>query len=214
MKKCVRFLPLIALTLSLVFSLTACSLFGGGSNKGGGKPPVYKSMAVSTSPIGGTDTFIYAETYQVVYITINLDNTDDLTIASVKISGKTYEASEFESGSSRQKIIVKANALDATGIVSYTLESVAYIDGKVKKEVTLSGDKTVKVGVYAPNQVYATVTETVGFNEVTFNVNVHDGDGLIAFSSGSLKIEVYTDETLIDGKELTVGFVIGNEFSK
>ena len=204
MKKRVWILLLVALTLSLVFSLAACSLLGlGGGNEGAA--PVYKGMTVSSTPNGGTDTFIYAETYQAVYITVKLDNADNLVITSVAINGTTYEASVFESGSTREKIVVKVNVLNATGIVSYTLESVKYIDGKVIKDVTLSGDKTVHVGVYVPNQVSALVTEDIGFADITLNVTVMDDSGLIAFSNGNIKVELYRDVTLVEAKSITVG---------
>ena len=204
MKKRVMFLLLLALAAVLVFSLAACSLLGisGGSS---GQAPTYKSATISNTSQSGTETLIYAETYDSVYITINLDNPDDLVIASVTINGKTYEASTFESGSSRKQIVIRVNVYDETGIVPFTVESIQYIDGKVLKDITVTANNVVYVGVFVEGQVAAFVTRDVGFTNVTLNVNVKDDNGLIAYSDGSVKIGLHQGDTLIESKTLTVG---------
>ena len=204
MKKRILILLLTILALSLVLSLAACNLFGNGGSES--TAPVYKGMTVSDSLNGDTDTFIYAETYQNVFLTINFDNADNLAIVSVTINGKTVDASSFESGSSREKVVVKFNVMDTTGIVPYTLESFKYVDGKVQKDGTLSGDTTVYVGVFVDNQVSAFVTEEkVGFTEIALKVTITDGNGLIAFSNGYVQVELYCEGQLVEARGLSVG---------
>ncbi|MCH5160295.1 MAG: leucine-rich repeat domain-containing protein [Clostridiales bacterium] len=206
MKKRVWFLFLFLGLLSLAFSLAACDLLGDIIGGGGsGEAPTFKSMTISSSPSGGDDTFIYAEPYSAVYVKIKLDNPDDCVIANVTINDKTYEAASFESGSNRETIVIKVNVSSDTGTVEFKLESVKYVDGKVLKDVALSGEQIVRVGVRTDSQVDATVTAKVGFTDVTFNVTVSDDDGLIAFSNGNVKIEVHHDDTLIASKSLVVG---------
>ena len=205
MKKRVWILLLAALTLSLVFSLAACDLLGLGGNNSSGQAPVYKGMTVSKSPNGGAGTFIYAETYESVYVTISLDNPDDLAITSVTINDKTYEAASFESGSTRKQIVIRVNVSNNTGIVPFTVKSIQYADGKVLKDVAITDNNVVYVGVYVENQVSAFVTKEVGFTEITLNITVMDDDGLIAFSNGGVKVELYCEGNIVEGRELAVG---------
>ena len=204
MKKRVWIMLLIALTLSLVFSLAACDLLGLGGNNGG-QAPTFKSVTISNTAQSGADTFVYAETYDSVYVTITLDNPDNLAITSVKINDKTYEATSFESGSTRKQIVVRVNVGNNTGIVPFTVEAIQYVDSKVLKDVALTGSTTVYVGVSVENQVSALVTEEVGFTEITLNVTVMDDDGLIAFSNGNVQLELYCEGKIVEGRGLTVG---------
>ena len=207
MKKRVWLMLLVALTLSLVFSLAACDLFGNGFGNGGdgSQAPTYKGVMISKTSHLSTDTVIYAQPYQDVFVTINLENPDDLIISSVTLSGKTYEVSTFESVSDRETIVLKINLLDAFGTVTYTLTSVKYIDGNVIKEVALSGNTTVTARVYETTEVSALVTTEVGFTDVTLHVTVIDDTGLIAFSNGNVQLELFSEDTLIEGRGLTVG---------
>ena len=206
MKKRLLVLLVTILALSLVFSLAACSLLGIGGSGSEGTAPVYKGMTVSSTPSGSTDSFIYAEAYQDVYVTVHLENPDDYRIASVTLNGKTYEGAAFQSGSNKENVIVLVNMSNASGIVTYTLESVKYVDGRNLKDVALTGDKIVRVGVFDGAPVSAIVTEKVGFNEIELTVNVSDEAGLIAQSNGSVKVALYdnTDQFLAE-KPLAVG---------
>lgn len=206
MKKRVLVLLLIALALALVFSLAACSLLGIGGGGGEGTAPEYRGMTVSSTTSGGTDSFIYAQAYQDVYVTIHLDNPDDYRIASVTLNGKTYEGAAFQSASDKENVIVMVNTSNASGIVTYTLESVKYVDGRNLKDVALTGDKVVRVGVFDGAPVFATVTEKVGFNEIELTVNVSDEAGLIAQSNGSVKVALYDYMSqFLEEKPLAVG---------
>ena len=204
MKKRFLVLLLIAVAMSVVFSLAACELLGIGG--GGGQAPTFKSMTVY-SPFGGSsDTFAYAEPYQDVYITIQLENPDELTIAVVVVSGKEYQAASFESESDKKTVVVvKTNVIDSTGIVTYTLDSVKYVDGKNLKEVDLSGNPSVKVGICQEDQVAAFVTEKIGFTDVTLTIDVKDDNGLIAMNDGYVKVELRLIGELIEEKTLAVG---------
>ena len=206
MKKRVWVLLLVALALSLVFSLASCDLLGNVIGGGGGtQAPTFKSMTVYSTFGSDSNTFAYAEPYESVLITIQLDNPDDLVITSVTISGRNYEVTSFESDSTRDRINIRINVYDAEGIVTYTLESIEYVDGKVLRYVTPTDNNVVRVGVYVADQVAAFVTKEVGFTEITLEVNVKDDNGLIAHSNGSVKAVLSRNGEVIEEKDLIVG---------
>ena len=204
MKKRILFLLVTVLTLSLVVTLAACSLLGiGGGDK---QAPTLKSMTISSSYGSASDTFAYTEQYKDVRISIGLDNPDNLVIVSVTINATRYEVSSFVEGSANRELLtLSIHVYDAEGVISYTLESIEYADGKVLKHVTPTQNNVVYVGVYLPDQVAAFVTKDIGFTNVTLNVAVKDDHGLIAYSNGSITIGLHQGETLIESKTIAVG---------
>ena len=193
---------LTVLSVLCLSGIAACSLFGGG---GGGTAPTFKRMTVYSAFGSDSETFAYAEQYESVLITIELDNPDDLIITSVTISGKKYEVSSFESGSSREWIQVKVYVYDAEGVVAYTLESIEYADGKALKYVTPTDKNVVYTGVYIEGQVAAFVTKEIGFTEITLNVTLKDDNGLIAYSNGSVKATLSCNGETVEEIDIVVG---------
>ena len=206
MKKRIWILMLFVLALSLAFSLAACDVLGGLLGGGGGTAPTFEKMTIYSQYGSASETFAYTKQYENVRISIKLDNPDDLVIVSVTINGTKYEASSFVEGSANRALItLNVYVYDDEGVITYTLESIDYIDGKAMKTITPTENNVVYAGVYIDDQVAAFVTGDVGFTDITLNVTVKDDNGLIAFSNGNVNISVHHGDTLIDSKTLVVG---------
>ena len=154
---------------------------------------------------GSVAPIYYATPNEDIYINIHFNNPDSYEILSFTLNGEKYSSYMFEYGSNMTNIILKKNVGSKSGIISYTIDAIKYVDGTEIKDVLIDGDKTVKAGVRIPNQVSASVTETMGFNDITLNVNISDKDGLIAYSRGVLKAVLYNGTSLISNKTLNLG---------
>ena len=161
----------------------------------------------STLEVIGADSEIYyAGLNEDIYIHVHISNPDNYEILSFTLNGQKYSSYMFEKGSDMETLILKYNVGNNSGVQEYTIDAIKYIDGTEIKDVIIDGDKTVKAGVWRENQVAATVSNlNVESNDVAFNVNVQDNDGLIAYSNGQLKAVIYDGESLVASKDLVVG---------
>ena len=148
----------------------------------------------------------YANPGDQIYITVTFDNPDDFVILSFTLNGKSYSSYMFEEGSDMENIVLKVDVGDVTGLVSYTIDAIKYVDGEKIKDVKIGGDRTVNVGIYNENQPTASVSD-ISFNstEVGFDADVIDEAGLISAVDGRIYAVIYDGETVVAQREITVG---------
>ena len=124
--------------------------------------PTYTGMTVSDSPVASVKTDhtltplllaaggrisasanpVYtAQPGQDLFITVHFDNPDEYEIVSFVINGTKYTSYMFEYGSDLENIIIKVNAGDREGVISFTIDAIKYID-----DVTIRNEKNVKMG--------------------------------------------------------------------
>lgn len=154
---------------------------------------------------GSVAPIYYATPNEDILITVHINNPDDFEILSFTLNNTKYSSYMFEYGSDMENLILKVNVGNVSGIVEYTIDQIKYVEGTEIKDVLIGGDQTVLTGVRIPNQVNATVTDTIGFNDISLNVNISDNDGLIEYSKGTLKAVLYDGTKLIAEKALNLG---------
>lgn len=148
----------------------------------------------------------FAEKNEDVYFVIHIDNPDNFEILSFTINGTKYSSYMFEDGSNMETLILKYNVGDVEGTQEYTIDAIKYIDGDQIKDVRMDGEQTVRVHIYPEEQPMATVaSETLGFFDISFVVNISDPKALISASEGKLYGVLYDGETIIAEKEIQNG---------
>lgn len=147
----------------------------------------------------------YANPGDDIYITITFDNPDAYEILSFTLNGEKYSSYMFEEGSDMENVILKVNVGDTSGLISYTIDAIKYVDKDKIKDVKIGGDRTLKIGIYNENQPTATITEFL-FNSssVSFKTNVKDSEQLISSVDGKIYAILYDGENVISKKEITV----------
>lgn len=155
----------------------------------------------------------YANPGDEIYITVTFDNPDDFVILSFTLNGKSYSSYMFEEGSDMENIVLKVDVGDVTGLVSYTIDAIKYVDGEKIKDVKIGGDRTVNVGIYNENQPTASVSDlTFNSTEVGFNADVIDEAGLISAVDGRIYAVIYDGDSVVAQREIAVGSTQGVSF--
>ena len=167
---------------------------------------VEEEIKDSLEVIGSKGELFYAPQNGDVYIHIYINNPDQFEILSFTLNGEKYSSYMFEAGSTQELLILKRNVGDVSGIVEYTIDQIKYVDGTDIKDVKIEGDQTVQAGIRTDDQVTASISGLqIGTNSISFNANVSDNDGLIAYSKGAIKAVLYDGDKLIAEKELMLG---------
>ncbi|MBE6703331.1 MAG: leucine-rich repeat domain-containing protein [Ruminococcaceae bacterium] len=171
------------------------------------KRPIQDAVSHSLQVQGSNVALYYANPGESVYITVHIDNPDNFEILSFTLNGKTYSSYMFKEGSDMENLILEIAIDDQqTGILSYTIDAIKYVDGTAIKDVRMDGDKTVQVAVYTENQPAATVaSEVVGYNSISMNIHVADPETLLSMSTGALQAVLYDGDAIVAIKELSLG---------
>ena len=173
--------------------------------KGSGET-IEQKLAASFEEVESTEMIYYAKVREDIYIHILIDNPDGFGIVSVTFNGKTYTSDMFEEGSDTENITLKYDVGTASGVEEYTLDGIKYQDGKEEKDVTLEGEKTVKVGLRRVGQVSAAASGVaIESNSLSFNATVADPDGLLDFSDGTVQVVLYDGTDILATRELALG---------
>lgn len=160
----------------------------------------------STLDVVRTDKDIYyAYQNDYVYVNIHLSNPDNFEILSFTLNGKKYSGYMFEDGSNMEKIILKVNVGDKSGIINYTIDAIKYVDKTEIKDVIMDGDKTVRVGIHSYNQIKIDVERYSGYDNILLNIKIEDNKNIIAFSNGFVKVALYDGENIVEFKDLKLG---------
>lgn len=170
------------------------------------KTPSIEDKAQSTlDVVGAGQDIYYADAGQDVFITIKLSNPDSYEILSFTLNGKKYSNYMFEEGSDMENLVLKVNVGNVGGIHDYTIDAIKYVDGTDIKDVRMDGDRTVKAGVRAYDQTYASVSnEKKSMTSISFDVQVVDLYSLVQASGGYAKAVLY-DGVNMTSKDITVG---------
>lgn len=156
----------------------------------------------------------YANPGEEIYITVTFDNPDDFVILSFTLNGKSYSSYMFEEGSDMENIVLKVNVGDVSGLISYTIDAIKYVDGDKIKDVKIGGDRTVNVGVYNENQPVASISQlNVTSTEISFDASVSDAEALISAVGGKIYAVIYDGDRIIEKREIAVGENSGISFN-
>ncbi len=168
-----------------------------------GKP--IKESALEHFNVSAESSLYYARPGEDIYITVKFDNPDDYEILSFTLNGEKYSSYMFEDGSDMENIVLKVNVGDVSGLVSYTIDAIKYVDREKIKDVRIGGDRTVNVGIYNENQPTATISG-LSFNstEVSFNADVNDQASLISAVDGKLYAVIYDGDRFVAQREISV----------
>lgn len=159
------------------------------------------------------DLSYYASPGQDVYVTVKLDNPDSYEILSFTLNGKKYSSYMFESGSDMENIVLKVNVGELSGIFSYTIDAIKYVDGESIKDVRMMGERTLRIGVSASLHPEATVTDLqTSETRISFNALVTDPASTIGNSGGTAYAILYDGEEVIKKIEIPIGETAAIEF--
>ncbi len=164
-----------------------------------------KEEALEYFNISTENSLYYARPGEDIYITVKFDNPSDYEILSFTLNGEKYSSYMFEDGSDMENIVLKVNVGDVSGLVSYTIDAIKYVDREKIKDVRIGGDRTVNVGIYNENQPTASISD-LSFNstEVSFNADVNDHAALISAVDGKLYAVIYDGDRFVAQREIAV----------
>lgn len=129
----------------------------------------------------------FAKPNEDVLIAIYLDNPKQYEILSLTLNGYKYQSYQFEAGSDSYTIYVKVKAGSISGIQSYYIDQIKYIDeteisvsNAEGKDVRYAGERTIYLGVSYLNLPTLTITkEQLTLSSYLLDFSVLDTDGLI-----------------------------------
>ncbi|MBO7341133.1 MAG: InlB B-repeat-containing protein, partial [Clostridia bacterium] len=160
--------------------------------------------AVGAFNVQSAEPRYYAKPNEDVYITVHIDNPDNFVILSFTLNGKMYSSYMFEEGSDLENLILKVNVGDVEGMVSYTIDAIKYVDGTKIKDVKIGGERTVEIGVYTEKQPAAAFSDLVlGFNSISFAVDVSDTKNLFESLTGDVEAVLYDGEQIVARKNIS-----------
>ncbi|MBQ3063701.1 MAG: leucine-rich repeat protein [Clostridia bacterium] len=161
--------------------------------------------AIGALTVESTEERYYTQPGEDVYITIHIDNPDQFEILSFTLNDKKYQNHMFEYGSDLENIILKVNVGEAEGILSYTIDAIKYVDGTEIKDVKMEGDRTVEIGVYTEKQPDAVFSSTtVGYNSISFAVDLTDTMNLFETLSGDVEAVLYDGNYIVARQKLSL----------
>ena len=145
----------------------------------------------------------YAKPNEDIYITVHIENPDEFEILSFTLNGTKYSSYMFEDGSDLENLVLKVNVGDVSGLISYTIDAIKYVDGEEIKDVKMDGDKTVNVGVYNNIQPKAKITDiTYDTLKLSFTPSVTDTEGVIAYTDGKIYAVLYKNSKIFSKYEI------------
>ncbi len=140
----------------------------------------------------------YVSANDQIEITINISNPDELTIFSLVLNNKTYQAYEFEQNADSTKVVLIINVGEQTGIKTYMIGSMKYQEGEIIKDVTIQGDTLIEIGVtYSnlPNVQLSNVDITP--SSYAFELAMLDTNHIINYNETSVKIFLFDGNHII-----------------
>ena len=98
----------------------------------------------------------YADLGEDLLLYIHINNPDSFEILSFTINGDKYSSYMFEDGSNLETIIIKCNVGNESGVKTFTIDAIKYIDKQAIKDVIIHGEKTISIYVsteeYVPEE--------------------------------------------------------------
>ncbi|MBQ2876261.1 MAG: hypothetical protein IJE25_04575 [Clostridia bacterium] len=180
------------------------ALMAGSGAKAKGKPigeGVKDHFGVSKGQL-----LYYVKPGEDIYITVKIDNPKNYEILSFTLNGKKYSSYMFEDGSDMENLVLKVNVGEVSGLISYTIDAIKYVDGEKIKDVRMEGDRTVKIGVYNEDQPTASLSAlSVKDGVAKCTLSVSDPEGLISSVGGKIYAVVYDGERVSGSREISLG---------
>ena len=146
-----------------------------------------ESPSESPAPDFNPSTGVYyTKPNEDFYITVHINNPDNLEILSFTLTGVKYSSYMFEPGSNMENLVLKCNVGDTEGMVEYTIDAIKYVDGENIKDVRMEGERTIRIHVY-PESNYITWGFTPDIThklealegEYTLTAKLYQGDILV-----------------------------------
>lgn len=151
----------------------------------------------------------FANPGEEVLLTVNLYNPDKLVILRFTLNGQVYQNYEFQDGSNSEKLILKVKAGQESGIQSFTIDEIKYIDdadNNTIKDVIFSGEKTIKLGVTHQVLPTANITnQSVTHESIQLAINTKNENDLIQWEISPMRIFLFENDVLIQHKPLVEG---------
>ncbi len=146
----------------------------------------------------------YASQNSSVYILIHVDNPTGYKLSSFTLNGKEY----INYGDNPNLLIYKYNTGDAQGVQEFNVENIKYLEVGELKDVTLEGEKTVKLNMIPSPQPRAGITLLSDFKTDTSldaEIDVYDGSDIITKSEGEIFFVLYDGKSFSRKTALTLG---------
>jgi len=153
---------------------------------------------------GDEEISYFTSINQTILLTVLIQNPDEYEILSFTLNGTKYQSYMFEDGSDSEHLILEVNSGEVEGVKEFTIDQIKYIDGTDIKDVVISGNQTIKLGVTYSSIPTATITtQDWTPNEIVFTMNLTDNNNLITNEGCSGKIFLYDGLDLVEEQNLT-----------
>ena len=145
-----------------------------------------------------------------IIVAIHISNPKQFEILSFTLNDYKYQSYEFQEGSTGSVIYVKVKVGGVSGIETFYINEIKYVDGTQIKNARYEGDRTLNIGV---THEFPPVTEVISTSisnhsfEIVFKAD--DKDNLIKEDT-FYKAYLFDEEGLVSSKTLSLGL---QEFS-
>jgi hypothetical protein len=172
--------------------------------EGDGTPDKDISDVVDVTVTNDQTVRYYVNKNETFIVDVHLSNPKQYEIQSFTLNGKKYSNYMFKDGSDLENLLLEVVAPSTSGYVGYTIDAIKYIEGTEIKDVKMTGDKTIQVGVKYDVAPTATVSAVkVGTTSLSMDITVVDNDKLIQASS--LAAFLSDGQKVVAQKDLKVG---------
>lgn len=142
------------------------------------------------------------ETFNII---VHLYNPKSYEILSFTLNGIKYQSYEFQEGSNSSKLIINVTSPNNPGLCEYTIDAIKYIDGSTIKDVSMDGEKTIKVGVKYDNLPSCKLlNESITIDTINLSVDIKDDNNLINTKNG-LYFFLFDGTRIIESQKLSIG---------
>lgn len=196
MKKLLFMMGILMISLTLV----GCDRSGEES-----VPPSFGSITIdNTNPFDGTDLKTYYKgKNDEIAVKIELVNPSNFTINSIKIDGYNYRFYLFTDQSNNSTIYFNMNAKSTLMEKIYSVDEIIYQVGANSKIVYVENNNEFKIHIYKDLPEIEREDYSASRDSISIDFDVVDTDNVIA--EGTLIVELFSGETLVEDQELEVG---------
>ncbi len=128
---------------------------------------VYKTSSI----IQPDDKEYYAKPGETITLELSFDNDDYYDIISFVVCGTPYTSYMFKDGSNYEKIYVDFQIPNKSGTFYITVSEIKFIDNTTIKNVTMSGDDMIEIGIMYVNYNLQINDLSVSHNSIYFKLN-------------------------------------------
>ena len=233
MKKIIKYLLILLFTISLTFVFTSCKkdqskddpnietekvvpIYQGVDFGSSSKEEPLKLKGVSKDErddiikddfgILTTDEISYfAKKEERKYISLNFYNPSQFEILSFVLNGVKYQSFQFTEDSTSERISVAITMPNTSGIMTYNIEQIKYIDGQAIKDVRMDGSSNIKVGILYENAPLAICDVVVDYNSVNVISNIVDSSKVVEASNGEFRLYIFDELGIVKKENLKLG---------